>query len=73
MWQARTSFFVTFFLMAFLCVSQQGEFKKTTKLLGFGGKSMPKTFCKKNEGEKTCFLSFLPSIFFIAFFGRFSA
>jgi hypothetical protein len=52
--------------MAFLCVSQQGEFKNTIKT--FLGKSMSKTFGRKSS-EKILF----PSIFVYRVFGRFSA
>jgi hypothetical protein len=46
-----------FFLRDFLCISQQGEFKNTTK--NFSGKSMPKTFAEKVEKKilSICFLS----------------
>jgi hypothetical protein len=38
------------FFMAFLCVSQQGEFKNTTK--GFWGKSMSKALYPKKSKDK---------------------
>jgi hypothetical protein len=57
--------------MAFLCVSQQGEFKNTTK--PFWNKTMLKAFCKNVEGKNTFFGVISPPDFFIAFFGRFSA
>ena len=52
--------------MAFLCVSQQGEFKNTIKT--FWGKSMSKTFGRKSWGKK----NFFPFIFSHGVFGRFS-
>jgi hypothetical protein len=55
--------------MAFLCVSQQGEFKNTKQT--FWGKSMSKTLAGKVENSFSCHI--FPSIFLIAFFGRFSA
>jgi hypothetical protein len=52
--------------MAFLCVSQQGEFKNTMKKLL--GKVHVKNFSPKQiERKKTVFLSFVPFGFFIAF------
>jgi hypothetical protein len=53
--------------MAFLCVSQQGEFKNTIK--NFLGKVYGKNFWpKKLRGKKTFFLSSFPiDFFFIAF------
>jgi hypothetical protein len=60
--------------MAFLCVSQQGKFKKQKrhkKLLG--GSPCQKLLAKKNE-KKTLFpCRLFPSIFFNRVFGRFSA
>jgi hypothetical protein len=53
--------------MAFLCVSQQREFKNTIDFVL--KKSMSKAFCKTIEG-KTFFLR--PTIFYRVF-GRFSA
>jgi hypothetical protein len=50
--------------MAFLCVSQQGEFKNTIKKLG---KVHVKNFWPKKLRNKTFFRLF-PSICFIAFF-----
>jgi hypothetical protein len=54
--------------MAFLAVSQPGEFKNTTT--SFWKKSMSKTFCQKLSGKKL-FLCHLPSpplrFFVIAF------
>jgi hypothetical protein len=52
------------FFMALLCVSQQGEFKNTTKIFfGKSKKYMTKTFCQKAEGFFfPC--QFPPSIFF---------
>jgi hypothetical protein len=51
--------------MAFLCVSQQGEFKNTKK--NFLGKIHVKNFWPKKlrKTKKSCRL--FPSIFFIAF------
>jgi hypothetical protein len=58
--------------MAFLCVSQQGEFKNTTtKLLG---KIHVKNFWPKKLREKNLFfLSSFPVDFFYRVSGRFSA
>ena len=53
--------------MAFLCVSQQGEFKNTIKNL-FGGSPCQKLLAEKVEKKKTFFLSSFPiDFFFIAF------
>jgi hypothetical protein len=52
--------------MAFLCVSQQGEFKNTIK--NFLGEIHVKNFWPKKLREKTLFSCRLsPSIFLIAF------
>ena len=52
--------------MAFLCVSQQGEFKNTTK--HFLGEIHVKNFWPKKLRKKTFFLSSFPiEFFFIAF------
>jgi hypothetical protein len=52
--------------MAFLCVSQQGEFKNTIK--AFLGKYMSKTFGRKKLRKKTFFpVVFSHRFFFIAF------
>jgi hypothetical protein len=61
---------IYYFLMAFLCVSQQGELKNTIK--NFLGKSMSKTF-GQFEKKKPFFLSSFPFDFFNRVFGRFSA
>jgi hypothetical protein len=49
---APSFFFLRFFFMAFLCVSQQGEFKKQGEfkntIKNFLGKSMSKTFGRKS-------------------------
>jgi hypothetical protein len=65
-------FFFFFFLMAFLCVSQQGEFKNTIK--NFLGEVHVKNIRPKKLREKKTF-SFLlfPSVLFYRVFGRFSA
>jgi hypothetical protein len=56
--------------MAFLCVSQQGEFKNTTKT--FWGKSMSKAFGRKSyEKKKTFFLSSFPFGFLLSRFWPF--
>jgi hypothetical protein len=66
----KKTFFLSSFPMAFLCVSEQGEFKNSIK--NFLGKvHVKKIWPKKLRKKKSCRL-FL-SIFFIAFFGRFSA
>jgi hypothetical protein len=60
--------------MAFLCVSQQGEFKNTIKT--FLGKYMSKTFGRKKLRKKSFFLLSFPIDFFLIVyrvFGRFSA
>jgi hypothetical protein len=57
--------------MAFLCVSQQGELKNTKKL--FGENPCRKLLAEKVEKKKLFSCRLFPSIFFIAFFGRFSA
>jgi hypothetical protein len=58
--------------MAFLCVSQQGEFKNTSK--NFFGKIHVKNFWpKKVEKKKLFSCRLFPSIFFYRVFGRFSA
>jgi len=52
--------------MAFLCVSQQGEFKNTIK--NFLGKIYVKNFWPKKLRKKKHFsFRLFPSIFFIAF------
>jgi hypothetical protein len=52
--------------MAFLCVSQQGEFKNTIKL--FGESLCQKLLAEKVEEKKTFFVSSFPiEFFFIAF------
>ena len=56
------------FFMALLCVSQQGEFKNTTKNF-FGKSTCQKHFAKKLRGKKTFFLLFSPSIFLKRAFG----
>jgi hypothetical protein len=57
--------------MAFLCVSQQGEFKNTTGLFGKSPYSMSKTFYNKIErgrgGEVPVISPLRASMFFIAF------
>jgi hypothetical protein len=58
--------------MAFLCVSQQGEFKNTIKKL-FVGNPCQKLLAEKVEKNKTFFLSSFPPILFYRIFGRFSA
>jgi hypothetical protein len=58
--------------MAFLCVSQQGEFKNTIK--NFLEKIHVKNFWPKKLREKqTFFLSSFPVDFFYRVFGRFPA
>jgi hypothetical protein len=57
--------------MAFLCVSQQGEFKNTIKK--FGENTCQKLSGEKVEEKKTFFLSSFPIDFFYRVFGRFSA
>jgi hypothetical protein len=52
--------------MAFLCVSQQGEFKNTTKNF-FGGVHV-KNFWSKKLRKKLFFLWSFPIVFLIAFF-----
>jgi hypothetical protein len=52
-------------IMAFLCVSQQGEFKNTTKT--FWGKSMSKTLAAEVEKKRIFSCRLFPSTFFIAF------
>jgi hypothetical protein len=60
------SFYFSFFVMAFLCVSQQGEFKNTPKKIG--GSPCQKLLAKKvHLRKKTFSLSSFPSICFIAF------
>jgi hypothetical protein len=54
--------------MAFLCISQQGEFKNTIK--NVLGKVHVKNFAKEVEDF---FLSFFPFDLFYRVFGRFSA
>jgi hypothetical protein len=44
-------FFFEIFFMAFLCVSQQGEFKNTIKKL-FGGNLCQKLLAEKVEKQK---------------------
>jgi len=44
-------FFCEIFFMAFLCVSQQGEFKNTIKKL-FGGNLCQKLLAEKVEKQK---------------------
>jgi hypothetical protein len=56
--------------MAFLCVSQQGEFKNTKK--NFWESLCQKLLAEKVE-KKTFFLSSFPIVFFYRVFGRFSA
>jgi hypothetical protein len=53
--------------MAFLCVSQQGEFKNTIKKSNWK-KFMSKTFGRKSREKKLFSFRLFPSIFFIAFF-----
>jgi hypothetical protein len=77
-WQLATKWsrlvlFSFSFLMAFSCVSQQGEFKVQNTTNTFWGKSMSKLLAEKVEGEKTFFLSSFPIDFFYRVFGRFSA
>jgi hypothetical protein len=60
--------------MAFLCVSQQGEFKTPKEL--FGGSPCQKLLAEKvekKEEKKTFSCRLFPSIFFYRVFGRFSA
>jgi hypothetical protein len=57
--------------MAFLCVSQQGEFKNTKKT--FWGSPCQKLLAEKAEKKKPFFLSYFPIDFFNRVFGRFSA
>jgi hypothetical protein len=47
--------------MAFLCVSQQGEFKNTTKT--FWGNPCQKLLADKIEKKKTVFISSFPKAF----------
>jgi hypothetical protein len=56
--------------MAFMCVSQQGEFKNTIK--NFLGKVYVKNFWPKKLRKKKILSSF-PIEFFYRVFGRFSA
>jgi hypothetical protein len=51
--------------MAFLCVTQQGEFKNTIKK--FSGKAHVKNFWPKKMREFVFSCRLFPSIFFIAF------
>jgi hypothetical protein len=65
-------FFLEIFLIAFLCLSQQGEFKNTTKKR-FGGSP-----CQKKLAEKVDKKNLFPVVFplrflFYRIFGRFSA
>jgi hypothetical protein len=53
--------------MAFMCVSQPGEFKNT--IVFFGGNPCQKLLAEKVERKKTFFLSSFPSIFFNRVFG----
>ena len=67
-------FFLIFeiFFMAFLCVSQQGEFKNTIK--NFLGKIYVKNFWPKKLRKKNFFpFVFSHRLFFYRVFGRFSA
>jgi hypothetical protein len=57
--------FFEFFLMAFLCVSQQGEFKNTIKT--FGGKAMSKK-SPKSWGKELFPCRFFPFDFFYRVF-----
>ena len=52
--------------MAFLCVSQQGEFKNTIKT--FGGNPCQKLLAEKVEKKNTFFLSSFPIEFFLIAF-----
>jgi hypothetical protein len=59
--------------MAFLCVSQQGDFKNTIKHF-FGEIHVKNFWPKKLRGKKKLFsFRLFPSIFFYRVFGRFSA
>jgi hypothetical protein len=74
MGQVGTLFFFNFeiLFMAFLCVSQQGEFKNTIK--NFCGEIHAKNFWpKKVEKKKLFSCRLFPPIFFYRVFGRFSA
>jgi hypothetical protein len=58
--------FIIYLLMAFLCVSHQGEFKNTTK--NFLGEIHVKNFWPKKLRKKQLFsFRLFPSIFLIAF------
>jgi hypothetical protein len=59
------------FFMAFLCVSQQGEFKNTTKT--FLGRYITKKNAKKLKGGETFFPAISPFDIFLTRFWRFSA
>jgi hypothetical protein len=58
--------------VAFLCVSQQGEFKSTTQFL-LGEVHVKNLLLKQIEEKTTFFISFFPFDFFYRVFGRFSA
>jgi hypothetical protein len=60
-----------FFEMAFLCVSQQGEFKTPYK--ASGGNPCQKLLAEKAEKKKLFSCRLFPSMFFYRVFGRFSA
>jgi hypothetical protein len=68
--EKKKTFFLSSFPMAFLCVSQPGEFKSTIK--NFLGKVHVKNWPKKLR-KKIFFLSSFPIDFFYRVFGRFSA
>jgi hypothetical protein len=58
--------------MAFLCVSQQGEFKNTIKKL-FGENPCQNLLAEKVEKKKLFSCRLSPSNLFYRVFGRFSA
>jgi hypothetical protein len=65
-WGIYRSVLLSSFFMAFLCVSQQWEFKNTTKTKNNWEKYMSKTFYKEVEEKKNSVRCF-PSIFFSHF------
>jgi hypothetical protein len=64
--EKKNTFFLSSFPMAFLAVSQQGQFKNTIE--NFLGKVHVKNFWPKKLRKKTFFLSSFPIDFFLIAF-----